>query len=449
MVLRIFLAFTLFLPILQSVPLPCTTVTTLIRTHFDRFVNLQRRGAPTNFVMPFYSAYITSLDHFVAEVFPYEKALGPVCLNDIEVGAFHAFENSSLIYGEIEKLYTIDQQLFYLPPSMVADSELEAFTHDEQSLVDGAWDFTLEALEDAPSTVMENVRSVLPPGLKILYDPEEEIVCQRFLSYKQGIPEYKLVTSNYFIADVVSTVIRAHLLGVPNESCLGILQHAVAYVFNGIRCERVQNEQLKVSMVFMSFYTEAFRRHTSSKDLSSVPEIPISLIQELLDDDIRILSSFYSWGRLEHIFYDGITMHKAHIAEKLFSKDVLKNVSDVLSISPPVFSILPILPSPEAEVNSLTTETVLPTAYRSTYSCSEGYFAYPSLPATSMGECCADICFDHALFSSVEISATSICCAFCNEATCPLDESNPLSRLATIHLEPYGYVPPSTTPIDI
>ncbi|KAI0559740.1 hypothetical protein FGB62_139g211 [Gracilaria domingensis] len=393
--------------------------------------------------MTFYSAYITSLDHFVAEVFPYEKALGPVCLNEIELGAFHAFENSSLVYGEIEKLHSIDPQLFYLPPSMLPDSELMPFTHDEQSLVDGAWDFTLEALEDPPSAIVETVRSVLPPGLKVLYDPEAQIVCQRFLSFKQGIPEFKLVTSNYFIADVVAKVIRLYLLGVSNDSCLGILQHAVAFVFNGIRCERVQNEQLKVSLVYLSFYNEAFRSHTSSKDVSSVPAIPVSLVQDLLDDDIRILSSFHSWGRLEHIFYDGAAMRKVHISEKIFSKEILTNITDSLSIS------LPLSPSPEADAEKDTELKLTQTSFRSTYTCSEAYYAHPSPPATSMGECCADICLDQALYQSVGISSTSECCGFCNEASCPLDETNPLSQLAPIHLEPYGYVPPTTTPIDI
>eukprot|EP00178_Gracilaria_changii_P000279 TRINITY_DN1032_c0_g1_i1.p1 TRINITY_DN1032_c0_g1~~TRINITY_DN1032_c0_g1_i1.p1 ORF type:complete len:445 (-),score=45.73 TRINITY_DN1032_c0_g1_i1:929-2263(-) len=442
MEIRFFLGLLLFLPIFQSAPLSCTTVSTIIRGHFDTFVNLQRRGVPTNFVMPFYSAYITSLDRFVAEVFPYEKAFGPVCLNEIELGAFHAFENKSIIFGEIEKLRSIDPQLFYLPPTMLSDSQLKPFTHDEQSLVDGAWDFTLEALEDPPSVVIEKVRSVLPPGLKILYDPEEETVCKGFLSFKQGIPEYKLVTSNYFIADVVATVIRAHLLGVPDASSLGILQHAVAFVFNGIRCERVQNEQLKVSLVYSSFYNEAFRNHTSSKDLSSVPQIPVSLVQDILDDDIRILSSFHSWGRLEHIFFDGTTLRKVHISEKIFSTEVLTNLTDSLSISLSALSSfsMPALSSPEVQLETLS---------RSTYTCSEAYFAHPSSPATNMGECCADICLNQGLYISVGISSTSECCGYCNETSCPLDESNPLSQLAPVHLEPYGYVPPSTTPIDI
>lgn len=434
-----FLAFAL-LSLIHSSPLPCTTVTAVVHDHFLKFINLQRRGAPTTFLMPFFSSYITSLDHYVAGLYPYEKALGPVCLTNSELDNFKAFENASLVYGEIDKLHEVDPELFYLPPSMVSDSQLMSLTHDEQSLVDGVWDFTLEALENPPSSIVDLVRSVLPPGLKILYDPESQTVCERFLAFKQSIPENKLVTSNYFIADVVATVIRAHMLGVPDNYSLSILHHAVAFVFNGIRCERLQNEQLKVSLVYLSFYNEAFRIYTASKDLSEVPQIPVSLVQELLSDDIRILSSFHSWGRLEHIFYDGSVMKKVHISDKIFATEILSEITDSLSIP---------LPSPEASETSSTHGISLHPAYRSVYTCAEAYFAYPSTPATSMSECCADICLDPALYQSVGITSTSECCGYCNEESCPLDSSNPLSQLAPIHLEPYGYVPPTTTPIDI
>ena len=408
--------------------------------------------------MPFYTAYISALDAFVADRGFCPKSFGSCCLEQREVDNFHAIHDRSLVDSRISLLIAIDPNLFYLPKETVSDQDLPPLTSSQQTSVDTVWRITQDALEDRPDSYV-TVWSVLPSGLNMLHDPRRSETCAEFEKYKTSASASQLVTSVNMILEVAAIALHGFYLGVSEQNAVQILFHATAFIFNGIRCETLQNDDLIVPTSFYPFYIAKMRKHIQNlgESHTAIPAIPPAIVDEYLGNTLRVLSSYKSWGRLDHLVTNGVTTSKRNIKEDMFlpakTSMILgymlthTTMTDAQRVR--VQSIKnsadgnQVLSTNQNEqwslVVGLGASSQLKFVYRQV-TCGSLYHPYPDDPATGLSGCCADLCDQSSLLQTLTPPLSkSDCCLHCNEAQCDVEDnpSNPLSALEEVHLIPY------------
>lgn len=416
----------------------CTYVSTLLETQYNRYVGLLRRGPCSFFLGTFYAAWVHALEKFVAKADPDAPSLGSVCLDAGNLTEFHATVEENAVLDQLELLRNVSSRLFYLPESSVPDVNIPTFEPHQQVIIDSTWEYTEEALEAPPSSVFMKVVSVLPPGLKLFYDPAHEHVCANFRKWNVG----PLVKATNHIRKVASLAVRLHMLGVDDSDCINLLQHATAHVFNGIRCERKQNGRLLISQIYMPFYLAKFKALAPVGYETMIPDIPIVLMKKHYRNRLRILSSYNGWGMVDHLFYSNGRVVWRNISKRLFKRRIVEAVhkdAKFMWEATNYGNTLPTLEQVQAgqawhQSYHRNNHWGNWLAFRTVTCEPEWYYAYPSSPASTFADCCALLCQQTELLALISGMTEALCCSYCNQDLCDLD---PFSAIPAVDLEEY------------
>lgn len=441
-------------------PSSCTSVATLIRHYFDHLIHLQRHGPPESWCNQFYAKYISNLKHRAGQdPSPCNDHFSDCCLSDEDV---QLTSPAGIIESEIAKLKSIDANLFYLDPHHFT---LPALETSENAIIETAWNDTMSIISQPRNQI--SAMPTLPPTLSILYDPNRTAACDEFNQFDTA--ESGSVPATDFIQHAISLSLQTVLLGVLHSKALQTLHHSVAYVFMGIRCYRLDRDDLQVPTSFYPIYQSSLDHYAAQIPIptSQVPTISSNTLEKHYSLQTQLLSSYSSWGRLAHLVTDGISTKQESISLTLFNRRLLSDITKFImenysisfstraflvrrytqlsqqSITSRIYqamaSLFPIAITPPPSPAPYPAH--LPQLYR-TFSgtCASDYYPYPEDPALDEEGCCATICADLQLIVGVGVLTTGDCCALCNqsEGGCEMNQANPLAQLAAVHLVPYG-----------
>lgn len=410
----------------------CTTVKEILKVQHERYYMLSRRGAPGKMTTAYYQAYIHNLIQFVNDIAPGTPEMGKVCMGLKAQQQFASLYDEHAVNKMIQYMHSLDQHMFYLPKSEYDDSHLLPLNDFQSKQVKWMWRLVSNELNLPTSKVSIRTMAKVPGGLAFFFDPVGSTVCDKFEAYVDGV----LGTANALdvLYEVVALVIRLHLLGVPSRNSLQILRHHAAFTFNGIRCKRKHTFDLEMSRVFVPWYEEAFKTLTEGIDVSSVPQIPPSVIKTRLSKKIDVLAHYKGWGKLTYFRFNETTkrIQQTHIAERIFDPQVLKLIRNDVGIPKTSPGAIDHNGSPPAQVSA-----IVPFVERTT-KCQSGYFSFMNPPTVSNAVCCPVICRNAHLLETVKKDfTTSSCCRSVRNGVSLY--SSEFKQLSAVSIEPYGF----------
>lgn len=380
--------------------------------------------------MSFYKEYIHKLNVFVRKTLPDTQQFGAACLSQQQWTSFETTYNYNAVDDAINKMLALDDNLFFLPSSSHSNDLLLSMSSDQQKLVDDAWNETTSELNKKPTEELTEKVAVLPRTLPFFHDPGKLDVKGEYDTLVNTNATYNVEWSaRLMVTKAIGMAIRMKLLGVSNEDSLRILEHCVGHVFNAIRNFRQESDVLMVTNVYFPWYESAFKNLTHGINADSVPEIPVSIIQTVLGQEVELLSSFNSWGKLTYFNFDLHFVSLLSIESHIFHPNVLADIANDIGIS--------------YSGRRLKPEKRITGVQRNPVSCDPDiYYFFDGFPLSTSSpweKCCALFCSNVDLLSITSVTSESTCCQNCNQENCVLDGSNPLEVLSFVVLVIFGF----------
>lgn len=392
-----------------------TTVYDLVYVQYRRYSMELRRGVSSHVATKFFQDYVYHLTLFVSGIQRYPSSFGATCLSIEQYEEFSSFYDLNKFDKHIFLLNHIESNVFYLPHKTqyygYSDKDLLPFSIWQENRMHSRWLQNRLELGKNPLDV-RRIRIRLRGGIDIFFDPFSERVCKNFQNYVN--PSDETITADKLILEVTAIVIRLHLLGIPEDESLQLLRHASSFVFNGIRCRRRNNANLYVSRVFYPAYYQAFAQLTKDVDRDAVPPIPMYVIKRHVENEVKLLSFFRGWGRIDFFTFEGDKLVYRNIGNRIFLKKILDGIQSDMGTTARNFNN--------------TIENVVRDD-----DCEDPYYWDDNLKG-----CCGTICKNTKLLQSAGSLDRIECCKICNSISCRILES-PLKELMTVCLEKYGY----------
>lgn len=396
----------------------------LIRFQYNKFALLLRRGVPNIIVQPVFNLFVRAVIERVKIIHPSAFSLATACVSTTPEASIPLESFMKLVYRVIELARIKDCNLFFLSPLSYPSPSL----HIERvhAMVDETWNASVILLS-IPLISPIKPRLIFPRTVHFFFDPRKDAVQKNFFQHA-AVPISDFVSAPDLLYAVTAMVLRLQLVGVSSDKALQILRHCVAFIGNACRATRLESYQLLIPNVFLPFYHSAIVNLTESVPESS-SHVYVSTVKVMvrLHRALKVLSTYESWGRLDHTVYDDVLNIKITLPELLAHKDVLSYVRH----NPHPWQALTRTYTTKKQPLNLNGPVV-----RMALICKPGFFKYMFDLTTSV--CCASICKNISLIKTVGVTTKRECCNYCTMSKCLLDARNPISKLSTVVFEEYG-----------
>lgn len=437
------------------------TVETLIEAAFLLNVGQQLRGADDNILLPFFRDSVSSLINVIKlKQSTFKNGIGKICIEDNEfellgfsndvskaqnftipkglewvsdlhnntpTNAYKVMGISSAvnIIESMEDDSRFTGQVFYLPSSEISEQQIPELSKQTSSKLYTIWDDTKKYLESDPTEDLMDKITQLPLTIDIFFDPLQDKVKERFSRQKLIGEE---ISAERLLYRVATMVLRLHKAGSPNEEALKMLRHATAFIFNGMRSDRKEGDELMVSTLFLPLYESAFHRLIHNFNLAEVPEISEESVEIVYKDVLAPLLKFSSHGLLEHETWQDGSVEQVNFTNLLFDDIKLNFVGMDYTNQTTMAETVRARFNPE----------VIKYVTRNSGNCDPASsFNYDyTIGETTM--CCAFFCGDaDALLTLGDVTAQD-CCEACNSEACDSNSAGSMSECLEIVLREYG-----------
>lgn len=176
---------------------------------------------------------------------------------------------------------------------------LPPMSAEEKAHVYRAWRFTEQKLLSTPRGNYTFDDFTLPKNVHILYDSKRNLTCEQYNRFGE------VNSNNSYSAPKVAVVlitaaIRMFHAGVDRAPILQMLSHFIAFTFNGVRCKRVEGNDLRIPI----FLVHSYSRHlgylsTLLPQKTALPRLSEKVVQSVFASEIDLFTSFRSWGNLK------------------------------------------------------------------------------------------------------------------------------------------------------
>lgn len=401
----------------------CTPITVEFRTQYESFFLMLRRGVPGRLVRSFYWQYSRSMLLFLKRSFPaHTTPISDLCLSNAELSQFAFFYDYLGPNRSVSFMRFLESDIFYLPEEDYPDS----FLMSNQPNLAKFWGHIEDAMAKTLWDVEPYELARVPMALDAFYDPVQAGVCTHF---RVHVPDDTGIDAKSLVFEVSAIAVRLHLLGVPTSSISPMLEHLVAFIFNGIRCTRKGGQSLKLSRVFVPIYLSMFDELTAGMDLSAVPVVPTSVVEKRLGKKIDVLSTIRTWGKLMFFGFTGTSLSFELVTDRLFNENGIALVRKDLGL-PPVSRQLQMVGRVATGNRS---DPLATRAAGRMGTCGAEYFWHSG---SSGNVCCPTLCRGAHLLG-VSAFSTDSCCGVCRLGSCNTHHPE-VRRLTEIVVLPYG-----------
>ena len=273
----------------------------------------------------------------------------------------------------------------------------------------------------------------VPSSVKHLYDSSGSRPCTEFWKFATG-SDY--VSATIGIKRVLKRALDLTLMGCDQVGSWQIVCHYTAYIHLGIRCNRVESENLVVADVFNSTYNKAsLRLLKQARDANTlIKREPMSdLVYESIFPFIyEHLSSFQSWGHCANLFSASLTIKNlGSFAANIATLQAQMTDLAIGATYARQASNLPVV-ARNTEPDCATANNV-----NGSMQCEVAgdycYFAATWTTSSWYENCCNKAICETAITILPEYSTYEACCEECNQVSC-----NPVIEDAVINVPNSG-----------
>lgn len=431
MVSGLLLVTFLIAPVVSSSP--CILVEKFVFQRFNENISLLRRGLSNKIVENIHCSVTKDLIKRINGIYGDDHSFGSVCLaseDERELLEIHRRKQTKFL-GKSKTL-----SMFYLPDEEYPTIQNMSSCQDDA--VHRVWIGVLNSMMNTPKVVSNEEICKLPNGLQLFYDPAERKTKEQFNRFVHS--GKNLVAASDQLYKVLGLAMRLKVLQIPDDKSKQLVAHCVAYIFNSIRANRLEGEELFVTNAYMLIYEAIFAKWTSGKDLSIAPPIDPAVIENRIGRQVRQLLSFYGWGRLE-VIEEG--------SNDLVKHSLWNNIMDSSQID----HIMKDMERHAENKQSFRISTPLRTRklhVRNVISNSETCNAYPhfwyyqnagsAAGSTPQSKCCGEVCRSIDAEMAIDTVTIGECCNTCNLENLCIDaaELQWMQNIITIRSYEYG-----------
>lgn len=208
-----------------------------------------------------------------------------------------------------------------LPPMPVA----------EQNIADTMWNATRQKLMITPRTKYTFGNFSFPKNVEILHDPWQSEACTQYEKYGN------MSSVHTYPAKDVMAVLILPIMKILHEGrslynqkirnlVRQMLAHFVAYTFDGVRCKRLEGNDLKIPARLVTSYSRNLAMLSTLGNPGGFPDLSFNATKSFFSTEIEACTSYVSWGYTKFAYSEHVNGMNANI-------DYLDIVQSVMSPS--------------------------------------------------------------------------------------------------------------------
>lgn len=274
------------LAVLPTVSIGCKNNTSMTLTDYldEAFKNhtlLLRRGEPNNNVQPHFYNLVNTIHVVLLKVFTYRNpVVGRVCITPTGIVAFRELATKAETSVQDRRRSMLKNGFNYFFLSDAEYPELPPIYGSSKNAYIRAWN-------SCNLTLQTHLRSFDPKGcmlpnvLDVMYDPRERDQQLWKNTFFVSLVSYQsfLLCSDFFF-ETMYYIVRLRILGVEEAKCISLLEHALAFIFQFIRANRIDcysngNVLLKVPNGHLLQYSNRFDAWMQAASVNSTNEMYI------------------------------------------------------------------------------------------------------------------------------------------------------------------------------
>lgn len=157
----------------------------------------------------------------------------------------------------------LTKNIFYIPDSNLTAEHITHYNKISMSNeVLDTWSKIEEHLFEEPSIHLVPKLTVLPPTVSVYYEPNHRKIENRIDDQRKASP---FLNAFELLVKVTAMVLSMDHLNVARNESLHLLKHAACHLFDTMRSDRKEGEELMVSPKYMALYYQKYRELTGSK----------------------------------------------------------------------------------------------------------------------------------------------------------------------------------------
>lgn len=250
------------------------TITDYLHDAFLNHTLLLRRGEPNNNVQPHFHNLVNTIRILLFRFFSYSNpVVGRVCITPKGLAAFHALATKAETSLQFRRRSMLKNGFNYFFLSDVEYPELPPIAGPREVAYKRAWNFCNRTLQNRLRSFDPN-GCMLPNVLDVMYDPHEREQQLWKNTFFISLVSYEsfLLCSDFF-SETMYYIVRLRILGVEETKCISLLEHALAFIFQFIRANRIDcysngNVHLKVPNGHLLQYSNRFDAWTRAASVN-------------------------------------------------------------------------------------------------------------------------------------------------------------------------------------
>lgn len=400
-----------------------------------QFLLLERRGIPQTGTQYQFHNFLDKLSAYIISISSDSATFASTCMTASRIETFETTSiTGSKFTARIEGTSQSRRQsmdYFYLSTSSYSRARMAMTSNSFTYNLSSYWHEIQGSFSGALRLFSAEKASRLKNTIDVLFDPNEQVLR---LEHTKNYSTAASMSGDAFLYECLAVVYTMELLDISRVRSMNIFEHCAAFLFQSIRMERQEAEDVLVSPFFVAMYWGALGNYTGGMKEGAVEGMMVSggMVEKAVGMRLDAYMLFDAWGRKDYMDWE---------SEKLvIGEDVIFGKTIMDSIKAQVNAVAQKAPLLSATISATKRVQQLKNAVRSASTCgSSAYTWYPRELASGGENCCATLCDNTVAIVRVGVMSKATCCGLCNRFRCDYS-SGPLATLDVMHVVPYGYM---------
>lgn len=409
----------------------CLTTLRAFRKVYYNQIEILQRGLPTPLLQHQFSQPFSRVDRVDDET----------CIEHKLVDEFFTADwylRDTLVYGGLLELDELQEnhgkEFPFLSFLKVPKETLPKVDEAKMTEIDELWNRTVSHKNSLNNQTSSANDVYFPRTIELLYDDDKSNACVDYQKFGP-LQGPGTVNARRAVTMLLASAVRVVAMGGSKSSVSQMLANLSAFIFNGVRCMRMEGVNIRIPKALLKAYSKATASIIGEIEiLQDDPKISTKAIKELFWTEIEAITSFDTWGNsyFHAVYPDG---HYDHITfiDALYEEERYKK-------------LLAIVQQDEVESAATVNGTVRQDVCGQQFRYEEDIL----VKSHAKESCCAGTC---DLMNTMDdcVDLYLICCERCNEYLCLATTVDEMANLPnfTVIVPEYGERYPFAVPIMI